>query len=88
MVNNTTRRKNDKTGIVKRIDYIAHTDKVYDVAFFCATCDPYGKGGHGGNIENYKHDDWQEKMPEYHMYCPTCGKVLDWNDIKITYGDK
>lgn len=55
----------------------------YSIAFFCAHCDPEGKGGHGGQIytSTFCHDEAMERAQKFNHYCPTCGRKIDYNHI-------
>ena len=80
MTNNTT---DNTTGIVIRTDMKAYSSEIYSIAFFCANCDPEGKGGHGGQIytSTFCHDEAMERAQKFNHYCPTCGRKIDYNHI-------
>lgn len=40
----------DATGIIKRTDYAAYSERIQSICLFCSHCDPEGKGGNGGII--------------------------------------
>lgn len=75
----------ETTGVIKRIDYHTFSTDISNVICFCNKCDPKGEGGHGGYLGNscyaVTNDEVKERYSEFTKFCPTCGKIINWDDI-------
>lgn len=75
------------TGIIKRTDYAAYSERIQRICLFCSHCDPEGKGGNGGIIctTEFDFDHAVENAQKTQHFCPTCGRSIDYNNIKEKY---
>lgn len=73
------------TEVIKRTDYEAFSDNVYQIVCFCKKCDPKGIGGHGGMLGSIGHSGTNKELKatlsKFSRFCPTCGEVVDWDVI-------
>lgn len=74
----------DMTGIVKRTDYAPYSGDMQRVCLFCSHCDPEGKGGNGGIIytAGFDFDHAVENAQKTQHFCPTCGRSINYDNIK------
>lgn len=71
-----------KVGVIKRNDYIFWTNRMSEIIYFCAECDPKGEGGHGGVLaRNVGIVECCNDLKQFFKFCPTCGKPVDWTDV-------
>lgn len=72
----------ETTGIVIRTDIKPVSDKTDSVHYFCATCDPEGKGVGFGLICSKESYDTEKKIQEKYQFCSHCGRRIDYTNRK------
>lgn len=75
----------EKVAIVKKIIYRPYLDSIDRIVYFCEKCNQNAEGSKAGLLANLdvscQFDDADNIAKDFINFCPTCGKLLNWNNI-------